>query len=64
MSDIDPKARREVNAAITNSSSTEVGNFMKNADSSIEKRCKNKEEREKREAKEKATKEKKGGASG
>ena len=58
MSYIDPNARREVNDAIANSSSTEVGNFMKNADSSIEKRRKNKEEREKREAEEKAAKEK------
>jgi len=54
MSDIDPEARREVNNAIANSSSTEVGDLMKNADSSIEKRRKNKEEREQREAEEKA----------
>jgi hypothetical protein len=58
MSDIDPNARREVNNAIINSGSTVVGDMMKNADSSIEKRRKNKEEREKREAEERAAKEK------
>jgi membrane protein involved in colicin uptake len=58
MSNIDSEARREVNDAITNSSSTEVGNFIKNTDSSIKKRRKNKEEWEKREAKEKAAQEK------
>ncbi len=53
MSDIDPEARREVNNAISNSSSTAIGDMMKNADSSIERRRRNKEAREKREAEEK-----------
>jgi hypothetical protein len=53
MSDIDPEARREVNNAISNSSSTAIGDLMKNADSSIERRRRNKEAREKREAEEK-----------
>jgi hypothetical protein len=58
MSDIDPEARREVNNAISNSSSTAIGDMMKNADSSIERRRRNKEAREKREAEEKAAQEK------
>ncbi|WPH01399.1 Hypothetical protein R9X50_00424400 [Acrodontium crateriforme] len=44
MSKIDHDARRAVNNAIANSSSTEIGNLMKNAHSSIEKRRKNNEE--------------------
>lgn len=43
---------------ITNFSSTKVGNFMKNTNSSIKKYCKNKEKQEKHETKEKATKKK------
>jgi len=55
MSNINPKARREVNNVIANSLSTEVRNFIKNADFFIKKRRKNKEEQEKHKTKEKAT---------
>ncbi|KAJ5178842.1 hypothetical protein N7492_002052 [Penicillium capsulatum] len=64
MSGIDPNARKEVNDAIAGSGSAAIGQMLRTADSSIEKRRRNKEEREKREAEEKAAREKKGSTSG
>ncbi|KAK1142536.1 hypothetical protein N8T08_007510 [Aspergillus melleus] len=58
MSDIDPNARREVTAAIASSGSAAVGQMIDTANSSVEKRRRNKEAREKREAEEKAAREK------
>jgi hypothetical protein len=58
MSGIDPDARKEVNNALISSGSAAVGQMVDTAHSSVEKRRKNKDEREKRDAKEKAAKEK------
>lgn len=58
MSDnIDPNARREVNDAIATAGSNAIGQMVNTANSSIEKRRRNKEIRAKREAEEKAAKE-------
>ncbi|KAJ5797148.1 uncharacterized protein N7518_005688 [Penicillium psychrosexuale] len=51
MSDIDPKARREVNDALINSGSAAVGQMMDAAGSSIEKCLQNQLERQRRDAK-------------
>ncbi|OKL55256.1 hypothetical protein UA08_09477 [Talaromyces atroroseus] len=58
MSGTDPSARKAVNDALINSGSVAVGQIVDTANSSVEKRRKNKEERAKREAEEKAAKEK------
>lgn len=58
MSGIDPNARKEVNDAIAGSGSAAIGQMLRTADSSVEKRRRNKEEREKRDAEEKAAREK------
>jgi hypothetical protein len=57
MSGIDPNARKQVNDALISSGSAGVGQIVDTANSSIEKRRKNKEERAKREAEEKAARE-------
>ena len=56
MSGIDPKARKQVNDALINSGSAAVGLMVGTANSSIEKRRMNKEERAKLEAEDKAAK--------
>lgn len=56
MSGTNPNARREVNGALISSGSAAVGQMVDTANSSVEKRRKNKEEREKREAEVKAAK--------
>ena len=58
MSYIDPNARKAVNDAIVNTGAKGVGQIVDTANSSVEKRRQNKEEREKREAEERAAKEK------
>ncbi|OJI82035.1 hypothetical protein ASPTUDRAFT_45395 [Aspergillus tubingensis CBS 134.48] len=58
MSDINPNARREVTAAIASTGSAAVGQMIDTANSSLEKRRKNREERARREAAEKAVKDK------
>ncbi|GLA56047.1 hypothetical protein CBS63078_11034 [Aspergillus niger] len=60
--DIDPNARREVNSALISSGSAAVGQMVDTANSSVEKRRRNKEAREKREAEEKAASEKRADA--
>lgn len=63
MSDnVDPDARREVNDAIINAGSDAIGQMVGAATSSVEKRRKLAEERERREAARKAAKEKKDAA--
>lgn len=58
MSDVDPQARKEVNDALVNAGGAAVGQLVKTAHSSIEKRRKNEEEREAREAADRAAREK------
>jgi hypothetical protein len=48
MSYIDPNAGKAVNNAIVNTGAKGVGQIVDTANSSVEKRCKSKEEREKR----------------
>lgn len=55
MSGIDPNARRAVNNALINSGSAAVGQMVATANISVEKRRKNKEEREKRDTKKKVS---------
>ncbi|UDD64328.1 hypothetical protein AFCA_011567 [Aspergillus flavus] len=54
---IDPNARREVSKAIASSGSAAVGRMIDAANSSVEKRRRNKEARAKREVEKKAAKE-------
>lgn len=58
MSDIDPNAWREVTAVIASSGSAAVGQMIDTANSSVEKRRRNKEVWEKREAEKKVIKKK------
>jgi hypothetical protein len=58
MSNTDSQARKEVNDALVNAGSSAVGQLVDTAHSSVEKRRKNKEEREAREAADRAAKEK------
>jgi spore cortex formation protein SpoVR/YcgB (stage V sporulation) len=54
MSDIDPKARRKVTKAISNAGPVAISQLVDAAMASIDKRRRNKVDKEKREAKEKA----------
>ncbi|PCH06957.1 Hypothetical protein PENO1_014370 [Penicillium occitanis (nom. inval.)] len=67
MSSIDPNARKDVNDVIINAGSAAVGQMIDTANSSVEKRRKNRDERARCEAEEKAAKDRvdatKGGAS-
>jgi hypothetical protein len=58
MSGTDHNARKAVNDALINAGSAGVGQIVDTANSSVEKRRRNREERAKREAEEKAAKEK------